>query len=369
MRRILIVTASVLLVAVLAIGVSPAMAGKPSSGGVFNGNGFPSGLHYNLIIHGKKSDFNCPAPKYYWECTDSLVTDLFETSDECNSNCVDPYVCDDTGPQIYGNVINVPFDNVDEEDNIIDPPISILIESGRKGPKNAPEGFDTLQVTDWCTESFPDEGTGDVDGAIFRLPKNDEGYAVYVKITGRPGEDTKAIFPFPDFQYVEDEAGNNLILLGALIESEITKINDEIITVFRSKKNANGNGNKVPKATELTRLFMWSGTVCYFDTCGEYEGETCVFDYCTDLPGPACEPYDLCCESENMGVYEGCTLKVEDVCPEGNVETTVDCKEIDEEQWVFNIADFVGMLWEIGNNNSYNIQIRFYPLPLNSEIQ
>ena len=35
-----------------------------------------------------------------------------------------------------------------------------------------------------------------------------------------------------------------------------------------------------------------------------------------------------------------------------------------EEDWVFNIADFVNVLWDI-QSNAYNVQIRFYPLPLN----
>ena len=35
-----------------------------------------------------------------------------------------------------------------------------------------------------------------------------------------------------------------------------------------------------------------------------------------------------------------------------------------EEDWVFNIADFVNVLWDI-QGNAYNVQIRFYPLPLN----
>ena len=38
----------------------PAWAVKP--GQAVNPNGFPSGEHFNLNIHGKKLDFNCPEP-------------------------------------------------------------------------------------------------------------------------------------------------------------------------------------------------------------------------------------------------------------------------------------------------------------------
>lgn len=41
-----------------------------------------------------------------------------------------------------------------------------------------------------------------------------------------------------------------------------------------------------------------------------------------------------------------------------------------ESKWVFNIADFVGLLFDIegpSNSGASVIQVRFYPLPLNSE--
>ncbi len=33
-----------------------------------------------------------------------------------------------------------------------------------------------------------------------------------------------------------------------------------------------------------------------------------------------------------------------------------------ENEWVFNIADFVGLLTTLENNGAYNIKLRFYPL-------
>jgi hypothetical protein len=33
-----------------------------------------------------------------------------------------------------------------------------------------------------------------------------------------------------------------------------------------------------------------------------------------------------------------------------------------ENEWVFNIADFVGYLWDIDSTGAYVIQVRFYPL-------
>jgi hypothetical protein len=147
---------------------SSANAGKPvDDNGIPFGNGFPSGEHYNLIIHGKKAEFQCPDAEF------------------------DPI----TGEQIFGNVINIP--RVD--DGL---PIEIFMESGRKGPKGKTDAS-TLEVTDWCSKSF------DGSGASLRLPKNDAGYAVYARVTGKPGDSTSVMFNYPDFWYVEDEAGND----------------------------------------------------------------------------------------------------------------------------------------------------------------
>lgn len=88
----------------LLIIAQPATAAKPhsSDGLVWNGNNFPSGSHFNLLIHGKKDDFNCPPAEF----------------DEFNN-------------QVFGNVINVPRDPTAD--------ISVLIESGAKGPKGKPD--------------------------------------------------------------------------------------------------------------------------------------------------------------------------------------------------------------------------------------
>jgi hypothetical protein len=297
--------------------------------GVPFGNGFPSGEHYNLIIHGKKPEFQCPEP----------------TFDEI------------TGEQIFGNVINIPFNGNS---------INIYMESGRKGPKGK-TGATELEVTDWCSASL------DGDAASFRLPKNDAGYAVYARITGKPGDGTSAMFNSPDFWYVEDEAGNNLILLGTITGNTMSQIDADGITVFRTEST---KGNKVPKAQNITDLFMWYGSICYFDPYSYDNSGNPVYSYCGEYPlTDQCDEYGLCCSDvEPDGIYDACDLFTNVavdpgdgtlVCPGGlPLDVTAFCRTYDEteKQWVFNIADFVGMIWGIDNNGSYNIQVRFYPL-------
>ena len=46
------------------------------------------------------------------------------------------------------------------------------------------------------------------------------------------------------------------------------------------------------------------------------------------------------------------------------VQVDAQCKSFADE-WIFNIEDFVNVLFGADNNGSYNVQLRFYQLPLN----
>jgi hypothetical protein len=328
MKRI--ITLSIIVITLLAFGLT-AHAGKPvDANGIPFGNGFPSGPHYNLNIIGKKADFSCPAPEFI------------------------------ESVQVYGNVIFIPRDQGTD-------PITILMESGTKGPKGAP-GIAELQVTDWCTESFPDFGASKGDSAILRLPQNDNGYAVYARITGKPGDNGEPSATIvPSLFYVEDEAGNDLILLGLVDRQGTATFSSDGMTLYRTSTDSTGKG--VQRATNVTPLFEWTGEVCYVQA-----------DYDIYCQG-ACTPLDLCCvDKDANGAYDLCNLLTDvgvDPDLDGNLQCPVDytdadgtflyiavtaqCKSYDNE-WVFNIADFVGYLWNIDTTGTYVIQVRFYPL-------
>ena len=53
MKRPVIATLSVLLAAALILGASPVMAAKPMDV-IARSNGFPSGMHFNLNLHGRE---------------------------------------------------------------------------------------------------------------------------------------------------------------------------------------------------------------------------------------------------------------------------------------------------------------------------
>jgi hypothetical protein len=301
-----------------------AHAAKPvHENGMPFGNGFPNGYHYNLNILGKKDNFTCPQPEF-----------------------VD-------GMQVYGNVIFIPRDQGNDR-------ITILMESGKKGPKGAQDA-ETLEVTDWCTKSFPDSGSGIGDAAIMRLPQNDKGYAVYARITGKPGingEPTATITP--ELSYVEDESGNDLILLGLVDRNGTAKFSSDGMTLTRTNTDDSTKGKGVQKATNLTPLFEWTGEVCYLQD-----------DYDLYCDGD-CTPLDLCCTDADLdNTYESCDplTEIGEInddgttiqCPDGYILQEAQCK-LHNKEWVFNISDFVGYLWHLDSTGSYNIQVRFYPI-------
>jgi len=380
-----------LLVAFIIFGaVSTTTAGKPlDEQGIYVGNGFPSGPHFNLNIIAKKDQFTCPAQEYL--CVDEGIESTVASCDECSGTCT----------PIYGGVIFVPQEPAGD-------PITILMESGAKGPKGN-TGATSLEVTNPCTQTF------DGDAASFRLPANAEGYAVYARVVGDPKQNPQFDFTNPRFKYVMDESGNDLWLMGFVTNS----VFDSDGEALPSRYDGSQKGKGVQKAVDITSLFLWSGDVCYLeqsdavDYCGWVdsdgdgivdEGELecavsnycCIdvddnadYEYCQSLQtGYLCTdltvPTDLCCndlDSEFLGP---------EICAPGDTETCIEpsellpgpfvyesitafCKHYGNEssgEWVFNIADFVGMLFDVQsdaeNTGSSVIQIRFYPLPLST---
>ncbi len=267
-------------------------------------------------------------------------------------------------PEDLGHVIFVPRE-VPQGDKI-----QIIVESGKKGPKNNPDATD-LEVVDPCTETF------DEDPATFRLPKNADGYMVFGRITGKPTTDPTFTFTDRTITLVEDEFGNNLLLLGAIIDGKtfdvICASPDGPCELVRTGTTKPGKG--VQKAKEITAIFQFSGLVCIENIAGDL-----FDDFCPIIPDPpVCVPTDLCCAD---GVLAGgeC-LPLTDAtfddgggnfaCDNADVVNGINWDSVDAQcksfadEWIFNIEDFVNVLFEADNNGSYNVKLRFYKLPLN----
>ncbi len=228
---------------------------------------------------------------------------------------------DGYGNQIYGNVIYVPENGTD---------IRIVMESGLKGPKSALT-ITELQVTDWCS------GFTVGDTATLRLPKNENGYRVYARVLAKPTYDPYMEIN-PELIYAQDEFGTDLIFLASL-GFNFFETSYGVNSVFRTKGKST--------AVNITPIFEWSGDVCYL----------------LDVSDPAYFPKTICgMDTSNPldGFYDVFAPYVDGACPVGYTAITADCKTYTS-QWVFNIADFVGYLWDVDNHGVKLLQVRFYP--------
>ena len=375
MRAVRVLSTSILCALV---GVS-AHAGKPTDGdGNFVGNGYPSGPHYNLNIHGKGETFECPEENFYLEVTvDGDVSDNIYEGDLVK-DCPAGYTCVETTEQYYGNVINLPRDGSE---------VQIYVESGRKGPKSAPTAT-TLEVTDWCTEPF------DEDAASFRLPANADGYAVYSRVTGKPVEDQYFEVFGRQLTTVEVECTADdtdcptggvydLLLLGVVNEDGLfVPVGNGDGNFERVDPNDGRGGKGVKNATDVTGMFEFTGSVCYvYADDPACTGDTAcnATSYCCPVDDTTFEFAGACLEKETDTFWDEDTstwdCSVLDGFDAGGsaapllwVEEEFYCRSY-ENFWIFNIADFVEVLFDVRNNGSYNIKLRFYPLPLQESKQ
>jgi len=247
-----------------------------NAGKNLKGNGFPAGFHFNLNLLGKKTQapgiFSCPSEADYRCQTDDLG---YIPCDPNLDDCIQ--VTDDTNTQFYchhnssQNVVFIP--RYDENTNAS---TSVSIQSGNaKGGKNKSlpladldgDGIPDLQVTDWCTEAFPDQDGS--DGAVVTLPYYEEGYAVFARVTGKPcnnvneaGECITGTMFTNSFGFVSDDQGNDLLALGFVTkDGEWNNFNLQREQDGTKTKGPGGKG--VKQATDISNAFTFSGEVCY----------------------------------------------------------------------------------------------------------
>ncbi|MGD8985974.1 MAG: hypothetical protein PVI53_18255 [Desulfobacteraceae bacterium] len=281
-----VINLSLLVLAAIVLLAASVDAEKPARMDDTLPNGFISGDHYNLNIIGKKEGFNCQKEQV-----------------------------DADGNPVYGKVVFIP-----EEGNA-----QIYMQSG-KGSKF--EAFTTLQVLDPCA--------GDGDGATLRLPKNDLGYRVFARALGKPvGLDRISLTPW--LNIVEDENGNDLLYLG-LVTNNGFQPSSQPFTRIKGKS----------KAIEISDLFKWYGSICYFS-----------------IPDGTYDTQYVCCDTTDSVTGE-CTAYIYvgegDTCGDGSA-IPVYCSDYttDPAPWVFNIAEFVEYLWTTDNKGTKLLQVRFYP--------
>jgi len=336
MKRIMIVAVSVMVVVALVFGASIAMAAKPDGKNetkdvIAMSNGFPSGPHFNLNIHGKKANF-------------------------------------DGNPEPGGKSVFILEYNTSE-----------YSESTIQYVQNKKASLETLTVLDPLAEPFDD------DPAKVQLPYKvmvdevaipAEGYYVFARILGKPNngklEPVSSIILYPN---VVKEACNDTdpenpgfpgytecpedpeLMLG-LIVGENIYVPDPPNQVLRRFEDPTSKGRGKSKAVDITPLFTYTGWVvdATLDIAEPYGvidiDDVPVADYGALLPG---SNHDY----NNDGAED-----------EADVEDWLNAMEASDPQmawyfegeWIFNIADLVITEQGLVNDGTKLVQIRFYPV-------
>jgi hypothetical protein len=249
-----------LILILLLVAVSPVMAAKPQKNGagkdvITLSNGFPSGAHYNLGIHGKSETYECTP--------------------------YDPESLDH-------NVVNIPEYGIG----------TITYVSGKKVK------IDELTVFDACSESF------DGDPAEVWIPYEAEGYWVFARALGKPakgnpsdeGYEPRSIIienaeyspiAFSLFGDVSNPDEVPLMLpLGLITQGgdyEIDSTTEAGINLVRFDSEPEGKGRGKTLGKNITDMFMWTGWVFQpildTDGDGDVDYDDVPASYDTDLDG------------------------------------------------------------------------------------
>lgn len=323
-----IICALCVVVAILVLGISPALAAKPPRV-ITLSNGFPSGMHFNLNIHGKDpTTFNYPPPPY-------------------NSP--------------FGNSIFIP------EDTSLYDPITIKCISEKKGAGTELEVIDPYAMPPTGQAPYGDST------ASFKLPYkiqledgervNACGYYVYGRIKGKPnnhpkkeGEPSEIILtpdPILQFDYEGAEWPLGLVTTSGSYKLEKGEFKrfDDTSSISKGK----GKGRSI--AQNITGMFMWTGWVVYNTTLVDTNDDGKITYH--DIPKDYYDGINYNHDYNKDGVEDDA-----DVDAWLTYLTSLDSSvaRYYEDWWVFDVADTVVQSWGMDNYGTKLLQIRFYPV-------
>ena len=320
MRKLLAITLTLSLLLVFCFGFSSVLAAKPQSSGsgkdvIALSNGFPSGAHFNLNIHGKRASF------------------VGDSTPGGNS----VFILE------YG-------------------------ESTIQYVSNKKASLTELYVLDPLAEYF------DGDPAKVQLPYEPEGYYVFARILGKPNngqlEPVSSIILYPnevvaacndtdpanpDFPGYTECPNDPLLALGLIVGPNLYIADTETETYVRFDPEAT-KGKGKSKATDITRLFTYTGWVVDARLDLNEDGAIGV----DDIPEA---------DYDGDGVVDR-DYNQDGVVNEADVEAWLtDMSLLDPpmawyfaEEWILNIADLVITEQGLVNDGTKLLQVRVYPV-------
>ena len=300
MKRIINSSLFVAFILIFFSSINPVMAAKPLP--VINiSNGYPSGPHDNLNIHGK-SDFTC------------------DSAESGNSVFISEY-----GDSTITYVTN-------KKSSVTE-----------------------LIALDKCAEPF------DGDPAKVQLPYESEGFYVFAAVKATPNNGNNAkessiiLSPNlvrqacndtdpsnPDFPTYTECPNDDLLALGLIVGNNVYESTDMGFVRFEDQ-DAKGKGKST--GTDITDLFKWTGWV--FNAILDISGDG-IID-ANDVP----LTYDL---DGNGTIGE---TEYENWLDDQNAAGLATYYE---NEWILNIADLVVTDQTISNDGVKLLKLRFYPV-------
>jgi hypothetical protein len=280
-------------------------------------NGYPSGAHENLNIHGKDAEtFNC-------------------TSTE-------------GGKSVF---------------------IAEYGDSKIQYVTNKKSSVTELTVLDPCAEVFSEDGSP----AKVQIPHEAEGYYVLARVRAKPQNGSNAGDPssiimspnlvkeacndtdpanpdFPDYTECSDDL---LLTLGLIVGDNVYEATDVGFVRFDSSETTKGKGRA--KATDITSLFTFTGWV--FDSTLDTSGPDGIPDGVIDI-------YDVPSDMDG-------DLDID----QDDFELWLFQQEADglatyyENEWILNIADLVVTEQDLSNHGVKLLKVRMYPVATTEFVQ
>jgi len=333
-NRTIVSAAITLSLALSLISVSNVSAAKPA-GVVEWSNGFPSGPHFNLNIHGKNEDYFCDPGSGGGS---AFVTEYggseIQIIQNRKSSISELMVYDKCAEAFDGDAVQVqlPAGHYQVYARILAKPAKLNEPRDVSFSPKLVEACNDITVYD-----FNSDGVVDVND-LYLLDINGDGV---IDELDNPDLNGDGVVNQHDVDMWTSTFGN-------LIEcSDSTLIGLGIVTgngAFTRDNQTLSRTSGKSKALNVTEMFMYRGLV--FDTSLDLngDGDLTLDDLTADLDG------DTDIDNEDFELW------IVELVAAGLV---IDSRT--DPIWIFDIADLVVYGWDYRNNGSKLIQIRFYP--------